>query len=247
MRDKQFILGEIKRTAELNAGTPLGQTQFRADSGIREGEWKGVYWTRWSDALSEAGYRPLEWNVAIDEMQMIEEIAKLTRRLGRYPTKYDVLLAKKSIDRIPSPSALFRRIGGKPKIIEKLITFCSSNEEFEDICPVLSCEIIDTPPKVEMVKSVNRPNKVDPSGYVYLVKSGRRYKIGQTSNHWQRKSELHKQTAEGITEIHTIAAIDDAPGIEKYWHERFKEKRQHGEWFDLSAEDISAFKKRKFM
>ena len=85
------------------------------------------------------------------------------------------------------------------------------------------------------------------SGYVYLVKSGKLYKIGCSENHWRRKSELHKQTAEGITEIHTIAAIDDAPGIEKYWHERFKDKRQHGEWFDLSPEDISAFKKRKFM
>jgi hypothetical protein len=79
------------------------------------------------------------------------------------------------------------------------------------------------------------------------VKSGKLYKIGYSDNHWRRKSELHKQTSEGITEVHTIAAIDDAPGIEKYWHERFKEKRQHGEWFDLSAEDISAFKKRKFM
>jgi hypothetical protein len=103
---------------------------------------------------------------------------------------------------------------------------------------------IDTgKPSVGSITSRNEP----PSGFVYLVKSGRRFKIGHTRNHWQRKSELHKQTAEGIKEIHTIAAIDDAPGIERYWHERFKDKRQHGEWFELSAEDINAFKKRKFM
>ena len=85
------------------------------------------------------------------------------------------------------------------------------------------------------------------SGYVYLVKSGKLHKIGCSENHWRRKSELHKQTAEGITEVHTISAIDDASGIERYWHERFKETRQHGEWFDLSPEEISAFKKRKSM
>jgi hypothetical protein len=247
MKDRQYIIGEIQRTAALNTGNPLGQTQFRADSGITEGEWKGVYWTRWSDALSEAGFKPLEWNAALDEEQMMEEIAKLARTLGRYPTKYDVLLAKKSNDRIPSPSALSRRIGGRPKIIERLSAFCSSREEYKGICSVLSREVIDTPARVETEESGSPSDKVKPSGYVYLVKSGRRYKIGQTSNHWQRKSELHKQTSEGIIEVHTIAAIDDAPGIEKYWHERFKEKRLHGEWFDLSAEDIRAFKRRKFM
>ena len=247
MRDKQFIIGEIQRTAALNGGTPLGQAQFRADTGIAEAEWKGVYWVRWSDALSEAGFKPLDWNAALDEEQMIEGLAKLVRKYGRYPTKYEVLLAKKGNDEIPSPSALFRRIGGKPKIIEKLRAFCSSRDEYAGLCTVLPQE---SPAAIQVSKTrdqANESSKPKPSGYVYMVKSGRLYKIGQTSNHWQRKSELNKQTPEGITEIHTIAAIDDAPGIERYWHERFKEKRRHGEWFDLSPEDISAFKKRKFM
>ncbi len=85
------------------------------------------------------------------------------------------------------------------------------------------------------------------AGYVYLLKSGKRFKIGHTRNHWQRKSTIHKQTAEGIEEVHTIAAIDDPAGIEKYWHDRFDDKRQHNEWFDLTPEDVNAFKKRKFM
>jgi hypothetical protein len=197
--------------------------------------------------LSEAGFKPLEWNTALDENQMIEEIAKLIRTIGRYPTKYDVLLAKKGNDSIPSPSALFRRIGAKSRIIEKLTAFCSSRSEFESIRGILSRETVETKPMAAAKTSVIPSGKLEPSGYIYLVKSGRRYKIGQTSNHWQRKSELHKQTSEGISEIHTITAIDDASGIEKYWHERFKDKRRHGEWFDLSAEDIAAFKKRKFM
>ena len=80
-----------------------------------------------------------------------------------------------------------------------------------------------------------------------LVGKQERDKIGCSGNQWRRKSELHKRTAEDITDIHIIAAIDDLQGIEKYRLERFAAKRQHGEWFDPSPEDVSAFKKRKFM
>ncbi len=120
--------------------------------------------------------------------------------------------------------------------------------EYSDVATILAQETICEEPESDDRESNIGSVKLNASGYVYLVKSGKLYKIGLSiENPFRRKSELHKQTSEGITDIHTISAIDDAPGIEKYWHERFKEKRQHGEWFDLSAEDISAFKKRKFM
>jgi hypothetical protein len=247
MRDKQFILSEIRRTAAQNGGKPIGVQRFKTETGIAQHEWCGIHWARWSEAQIEAGFEPSEWNQAIDEEQMIEEIALLVRKFKRFPIKAEILLEKKKNVRIPTPMVFFRRFGGRPEAIQQVRDYCSSREEYADVSAYLDQEAINAIPEDDVEDAYREVGKPTISGYVYLVKSGKLYKIGFSENQWRRKGELHKQTAEGITEIHTIAAIDDAPGIEKYWHERFKDKRQHGEWFDLSAEDISAFKKRKFM
>ena len=92
----------------------------------------------------------------------------------------------------------------------------------------------------------DEPGPVLQDGFVYLIKSGRFYKIGKTNAAGRREYELDIQLPESVKTIHVIRT-DDPGGIEAYWHKRFEEKRKKGEWFELTGADVAAFRRRKFM
>jgi len=83
-------------------------------------------------------------------------------------------------------------------------------------------------------------------GYVYLMKAGRFYKIGRTNALGRRERELVIQLPEAAKAAHSIKT-DDPTGIEKYWRRRFQDRRKNGEWSELTAPDLAAFRRRKFM
>jgi hypothetical protein len=70
--------------------------------------------------------------------------------------------------------------------------------------------------------------------------------VGRSDTLEKRIRQISIALPESVTLVHAIET-DDPPGIEAYWHKRFAERRANGEWFKLDADDLRAFKRRKFM
>jgi hypothetical protein len=243
--DKGHILREIQRTAAANGGEPLGRQRFFAETGIKQSDCIGVHWVRWNDALREAGFAANEFTRAIDKEELLQRYAQLALELGRIPLSADLRIRARNDPGFPAHTVFGNRLGSKLEQVRQLAEFCRERVGYE---PVLHwCDHYTAQSNGEQNGAPGElePNETD-FGFVYLMKSGRHYKIGHSNSAGRREYELAIQLPDKLTTVHTIRT-DDPPGIEAYWHNRFKDKRKNGEWFELNAADVAAFKRRKFM
>jgi len=234
------ILSEIRRTAAANGGVPLGRQRFLQETGIKEADWSGKLWARWSDAVREAGFEPNELQGAYADDFVLERYAKLALELNRTPTVSELKLRSRQDPTFPSHNT-FSRFGSKAQLLGRVFTFCAGREALEPVA--LLCAPYATAAE-ETAEPAESESEV--FGFVYLIKSGGHYKIGRTNALGRRERELAIQLPERAKTVHAIRT-DDPSGIEAYWHRRFESKRKNGEWFALSAQDVSAFRRRKFM
>ncbi|MCX6904824.1 MAG: GIY-YIG nuclease family protein [Verrucomicrobia bacterium] len=239
--NKEQIIREIQRTAKANGGAALGWRRFEEETGIRYYDWFGQFWTRWGDAVREAGFEANRMSEAYEDAFLLEALVLLTRRLGRVPTQGDILLAARNEHAFPSEK-VFRRLGSKQKRAARVVAFCEANPGNDDVAALWrQVQIPEQPTDDEASDSA-----VDTVGYVYLLRHGsrREYKIGRTTNPVRREGEIGIQLPEKLQPVHYIKT-DDPAGIETYWHSRFSGKRKEGEWFALTSQDVRAFKRWK--
>ena len=240
MVTKAHILQEIKRTAEANGGKAPGVRKFESETGIKENDWRGKHWTVWSDALREAGYAPNQLVVAYSDEELLDKYARLAQQLERIPTSSELRFKAHNDSEFPHDKP-FRRFGSKPQLVTRLLEYCQSQGGYDDV--IRMCREY-VPHKQET--SDESTQEAENFGFVYLIKSSRFYKIGKAKDADFRVGTIRLQLPEKAKRIHTIRT-DDPSGIEAYWHKRFETKRKNGEWFDLTATDVAAFKRRKFM
>jgi hypothetical protein len=241
---RQHIIDEIRRTAKTNGGVPLGRERFQQETGIGYYDWWGKHWSRWSDAVREAGFSPNAFlRDAFDDNELVEKLIALIRQLGRFPVTGDLRIKKRNDPTFPNDKVLTSHFGSRNQLKETVIEYCRSHAGFDDV-PDLCGPVSSNSDGQELRADEQTPIGV--IGFVYLMKHGRHYKIGKTNATGRRKYELAIQLPEKLRTIHIIKT-DDPDGVEEYWHKRFVSKRGNGEWFSLDATDVAAFKRRKFM
>lgn len=239
MTDKADILDAIRRMAEADGGSAPGRMRFTAETGITEAQWLGRYWVRWSDAIAEAGLEPNTFQGARPEQEIFATFVSLIEELGHFPTDAELKFRKRTDPSIPS-HGVFQRFGNKAGLAALVIKQCGDDPALADVVAI--CE-----PIAAKAGKVPVPPTAGPGpqpGVVYLMKSGRHYKIGRSNSAGRRAYELAIQLPERLETVHVIET-DDAIGIERYWHLRFAAQRLNGEWFALTAADVAAFKRRK--
>jgi hypothetical protein len=235
---KQDILSEIKRVASANGGVTPGMASFHKGTGVTYYDWFGIHWSRWGDAIREAGLIPNQMNASYEEDFLIEKLVGLAREIGHFPVKGDIRLKKFKEKEFPNDKT-FGRLGSKDQLVTKVADFCRQRSGFGDV--IRMCEEASSKTTTNKSPEVGS-EQVEKIGIVYLIKSGRFYKIGKTNSIGRRAYDLAIQLAEKPTTVHVIKT-DDPDGVETYWHRRFASKRKNGEWFDLNPVDVKAFKK----
>jgi Meiotically up-regulated gene 113 len=238
---KAHILDEIRRAAAANGGEPLGAARFEAETGIKVADWCGTYWARWGDALREAGLAPNEFRTAYAKERLLENYAQLARDLGRLPVKAELQMKRRGDPSFPSWNT-FARFGSKSQLVSKLLEHCRAHA-LADVATFCEEYLQSDGTASDEIQAVEDDVEI---GFVYLIRSGRVYKLGKTNSAGRRERELAIQLPEKATTVHVIRT-DDPSGIEAYWHQRFADRRKNGEWFELTAMDVRSFKRRKFM
>lgn len=217
-------------------GVVIGERVFGRESGIPRYNWMGGHWRSWSAFQEAAGVSPNDATQKIPDDVLLRRFAELAIERGGIPTEADLNLKRKGDPSFPG-KLVFRRWGGRDALLAAAIDFCESEPGLESALAIL---------RDGSDSNLNRRlAALEVNGFVYLLRAGKHFKIGRTNAAGRRVRELSIQLPKRPDTIHVIET-DDPEGIERYWHERFAAKRQGGEWFALSTDDVRAFKRRKF-
>jgi hypothetical protein len=121
------------------------------------------------------------------------------------------------------------------------VAYCANRPELEVARRIVADRAANTSSTEDTVSPANSVQ-----GYVYIMRSGRRYKVGRSNSPSRRHREVRLDLPDPTSLVHSIPT-DDPAGIEAYWHRRFASKRvRDTEFFELDAVDVAAFKRRKY-
>jgi Meiotically up-regulated gene 113 len=235
---KNQILNEVRRLSSENDGKVIGQDKFAKVTGIKKDAWAGRIWIRWSDVLLEAGFEPNLFGGSHEIAFLFQKLQECSNHFGKFPSKNEIKFYKTIDPTMPSHTSYSSRFDVRTLQNEyrKWLVTLQNLSEFD-------IELLTT---LELLPQESpKPTAPAKDGYIYAIKFGDYYKIGRSNDIERRIKQINIALPERGEIIHFIET-DDPVGIEKYWHNRLDAYRENGEWFKLPANELAAFKRRKF-
>lgn len=190
--------------------------------------------------MSRLGIEPQQFsNARIPLAELAKSVALLSVELGKWPTEDDIRRARRRDPNFPGLDAIrpHRRSGA---LAASIVAIADEQPALHAARSHAERHLVDLPAATDAHASARV------QGYVYMIRSGRRFKIGKSTDPSRRFREVKLELPEEAHQIHAIPT-DDPSGIEAYWHRRFAAKRvRNTEFFELSVEDVAAFRRRAY-
>ncbi len=175
---REQIIDKIKRLAAANGGQPPGFRAFENETGIGVSEWRGVYWARWGDAVTEAGFQPNIPKAKLEEEYVLGKFAEACRHFGRIPAAMDYRIFTRTNPDFPNHKAVYRRFQSTANMLRRLAEWTKAHEDYADVAAMLT----------EHASEAEQDTKRSADGFVYLIQWGANYKIGR-GEHLERRVE----------------------------------------------------------
>jgi hypothetical protein len=241
--NREQILAEIKRLADANAHTAIGERAFFAQTMLNRTVLRRAGFPNYGAAVEAAGYQRNELKQRYDDDTLFAPIARLARELGHCPTYGERAVERYKDSTFPGEASISRRTKVEP-LVHGLVSWCRNQPEYHDVA-----RLLDTAAGVATRVNDGARNRNIVTGYVYLMRygaHGKDFKLGHSENVQRRQAQIDMVSPHDVRVVHTIET-DDPEGIEKYWQQRFSARRvKTKEVFRLTADDIAAFKRRKY-
>jgi hypothetical protein len=240
---KDEFVDRLKAAARTRPnGQPPGEQAFWRETGLNRHQLRRAGIRSYGELCELAGVARNTFRGPAAADTVLEALANLARRLGRFPDHPDREVARHADPTFPGQAA-FRTARAKRGPLEmQLLEWCRQRPEYAAVQAFAEAAVAKLPKHTE--SSSGRVVK----GFVYLMRygpGGHNYKIGKTDDVARRHSQLASMTPGDLRLVHRIET-DDPGGIERYWLERFAEKRVKGEIFRLEPADVAAFKWRRY-
>lgn len=243
MLTKEEIIKELQKYAkELGNKTPSEKNVYENTSiGIMD---RRKYWANYGELVQEAGLTPNTFDkTKYTDKQLFKFLIEVIREKKKWPTRGILEVKHHNNPSFPDYSTFTRKFGLTNAIAQAVLNHVKDRKGFEDIIGI--CNSI-----IEKSEENDESISVNGIGYVYLLKSTLRnataYKIGRTKDIESRKAQLRQPS--NVDELLHYIETDDPIGVEKYWHNRFEQKRLYpqkpkDEWFKLTPSDVKVFKR----